>query len=177
MLYREQISGIDIRLRKKENEVYQYIFSVLFLGIIDVLMFVWFTKGTFSWTWISWLIVFVIFVAIAIISLKMVDSIIEYNIHREKRGYIRFKKRYNIFTLMDEKRFCARELKKLEDIEAVVATTENIEDIKKRKGMYYIEKRADSQKYCQTQKNGSIFIAIIIVVCVAVYADIVRNNV
>lgn len=150
MMYSDQADGIKTRIEKRKSEMYASLTLFIVVLMVDILLIAMLNSaggGVLILATEMWLSLIYVFMALIKTGIGACKAIHIYLVHTERkicRGYI---ERHNVFTLLDEERFCVR--KKLE-------TREMYNELKKLdfdmpydkyRDIEYIEKRADGNIY------------------------------
>lgn len=148
--YEDQRKGVDQKLKKVQSDMYMAIAVFIVVFLVDF-YFGWLLKlpGAFilAFTWEMWVAVAALFFALWKTGMHMIKRIAEYNIHHENKLFEGYRKKFEIFTLKEEGRFCDQQKRK---VQALIKEVENLETKESLNPYYeiqYVEKRADSQVF------------------------------
>ncbi len=149
-LYSEQLKGLEIRMNfrkmKRQGSLSFFVASVC----ITLFLRYWIGLPGASMIGFSWAVIaaYSFMVAFSLkLFLNYLDYHIDYNIQREKKRYVKLKDKYNIFTIIDEEKYCLKKISELDKKTIEIKKIQEIELLKKYRDIEYEEKRADIYAY------------------------------
>lgn len=147
MLYQEQYAGIDKRLEKCKSDMWGAIALFLVIAVIDGILGIMISSPGGSILALAteiWMAAIVLLIALVKTARDMWVAVFSYCVQVEMPFTARYIRKYNIFTLKEEGRYCSRKTeevallkKKLQSMEPGMPYTEYME-------YEYVEKRADT---------------------------------
>ncbi len=147
MLYQRQYDGIDKRIKKYKSDMYNAVLLFVIVATVDGILSAMLASpggGILGMSIEIWVAAISLFIALIKTGKGMISAIFTYNVQIEKKSLLQYIRKYDIFTIEEERRYCCRKLdevtdlkKKLKDLEQGMKYTEYAD-------YEYIEKRADA---------------------------------
>ena len=149
-LYTEQLKGLETRINFRKMKLQGSLTAFVTSLFISLFLRYWIGLPGVSMVGFSWIVVaaYSFMVALTVkLFLNYMDFHIDYNIQIEKKRYIKFKRKYNIFTIIDEEKYCLGKISELDKQLVEIKKLQDINSLKKYKETDYAERRSDIYAY------------------------------
>lgn len=138
MLYRKQEEGIAKRIEKCKFNMQTNI--AVFFVVMIMTLFLIFCGGSL----LVWIIVIYLFIALLKTGKEMLVATFNYMIHTEKPIMLKYIRKQDICTLLEERRYCGGKQIELEKMMRCIKNLTTIEELNPYRDVEYVEKRADT---------------------------------
>lgn len=170
--YRCQYDGIAIRTGKRKSEMLVSIVTFVSVFLLDgvLTIMIHMPEGSIlALAWEIWAACVILFIALCKTAKNMILNIFSYCVHTERRGFMRYIRKYEIFTLEEEKRYCADKITELEQMIQEMHELESGKPDSKYMEYEYVEKRSDVHVLDFFDNNRALLIIGMIIAIIIIY--------